>query len=150
MNARIRGAAVIVHDDRIALAYHQDEFRGIEWWSPPGGGIDEPHETILACAEREALEETSLCVVADRPIYAQELWNQRRNQRTLELFILCRLADGVSPDQIRPDNEISDARFLSAVDARSELILPAVFQDVVWQDLAAGFPVFRYLGLVEV
>lgn len=98
----------------------------------------------------EALEETSLCVVADRPIYAQELWNQRRNQRTLELFILCRLADGVSPDQIRPDNEISDARFLSAVDARSELILPAVFQDVVWQDLAAGFPVFRYLGLVEV
>jgi 8-oxo-dGTP diphosphatase len=148
MKARIRGAAVIVHDNRIALAHHGDPHLGYTWWSPPGGGVD-GEESILAGAEREALEETSLRVVAERPIYAQELIDRRRKQRTLELFILCRLADGVPPDDLKPDNEIADARFFTAAEAVGELILPEVFQEVVWQDLSAGFPTFRYLGIVE-
>jgi ADP-ribose pyrophosphatase YjhB (NUDIX family) len=146
MKSRIRGAAVIVHEDRIAFARHSDSHRGLVWWSPPGGAA-EGEETILASAEREALEETSLRVVAERPIYAQELIDHRRKSRTLELFILCRLAEGVSPDDIEPDNEIDEARFLTEAEAASELILPDVFRQVVWQDLAAGFPEFRYLGV---
>jgi ADP-ribose pyrophosphatase YjhB (NUDIX family) len=148
MKARIRGAAVIVHDRRIALARHSDDYRNLVWWSPPGGEVD-GEESILASAEREALEEISLRVVAERPIYAQELIDRRRKSRTLELFILCRLAYGVSPADLAPDNEIDEARFFTAEEAAGELILPQVFQQVVWQDLAAGFPTFRYLGLVE-
>jgi ADP-ribose pyrophosphatase YjhB (NUDIX family) len=149
MNARIRGAAVIVHQQQIVLARHSDDHRGLVWWSPPGGGVED-EESILVSAEREALEETSLRVVAERPIYAQELIDHRRNSRTLELFILCHLADGVTPADIQADNEIDAARFFTAADAAGELILPDVFHETVWQDLVAGFTTFRYLGLTEV
>jgi 8-oxo-dGTP pyrophosphatase MutT (NUDIX family) len=150
MKSRIRGAAVIVHEQQIALAFHTDMHRDLKWWSPPGGGIDGKSETILTCAEREAFEETSLRVVAERPIYAQEHYSPHRKTRTLELFILCHLADGVTPADLKADNEISDARFFSAETARDVLILPEVFQSVVWEDLARGFSEFRYLGLIEV
>lgn len=149
MKARIRGAAVIVHEHQIVLARHADQQRGLVWWSPPGGGVED-EESILVSAEREALEETSLRVVAERPIYAQELIDHRRKSRTLELFILCRLAEGVTPTSLRADNEIDEARFFTAADAAGELILPEVFRVVVWQDLAAGFPEFRYLGVARV
>ena len=146
VKARIRGAAVIVHERQIVLARHADEQRGLVWWSPPGGGVED-RESILVSAEREAFEETSLRVVAERPIYAQELINHQRKSRTLELFILCRLADGVTPADLHADNEIEEARFFTAADAADALILPEVFRAVVWQDLAAGFPEFRYLGV---
>ena len=148
MKARIRGAAVIVHEQRIAFARHSDPHLDYSWWSPPGGGVD-GEESILRSAEREALEETSLRVVAERPIYAQELIDRRRKSRTLELFILCRLAEGVDPGDLRPDNEIEEARFFTAREAAGELMLPDVFQQIVWDDLAAGFPAFRYLGIIE-
>lgn len=148
MKARIRGAAVIVHEGRLALARHDDPALDYVWWSPPGGQAD-GRETIYACAEREALEETSLRVVAERAIYAQELINRHWKSRTLELFILCHLADGVSPAELRPDNEIRDARWFTREETAGELILPDVFRDLVWDDLAAGFPEFRYLGMAE-
>ena len=148
MKARIRGAAVIVHENQIVLARHDDTKRGLSWWSPPGGGVED-EETILISAEREALEETSLRVIAERPIYAQELIDHRRNQRSLELFILCHLAAGVAPAHLHADNEIAEARFFSAQDAANELILPEVFREVVWQDLADEFKTFRYLGITE-
>lgn len=150
MKARIRGAAVIVHENQIALAFHTDQYRALEWWSPPGGGVDGKTETILQCAEREALEETSLRVVAERPIYAAEHYSPHRKQRTLELFVLCRLAPGVTPDDLKADNEISEARFFTAESARNELILPEVFREIVWQDIASNFSEFRYLGLFEI
>ena len=148
--ARIRGAAVIVHEQQIAFAFHTGMHRALEWWSPPGGGIEGKSETILECTEREALEETSLHVIAERPIYAQEHYSPHRKQRTLELFILCHLAPGVSPADLKADNEISEARFFTAETTKDVLILPQVFQSVVWDDLARGFPEFRYLGLVEI
>jgi ADP-ribose pyrophosphatase YjhB (NUDIX family) len=146
MNPRLRGAAVIVHEGRIAFARHADPERDLAFWSPPGGAV-EGEEPIFVSAEREALEETSLRVVAERPIYAQELIDHRWNSHTLELFILCRLADGVSPDEIRADNEIDEARFLSEADTAGLLMLPEVFHRTVWDDLRAGFPEFRYLGV---
>jgi ADP-ribose pyrophosphatase YjhB (NUDIX family) len=148
MKARIRGAAVIVHEQQIVLARHDDAERRLTWWSPPGGGV-EGEESILVSAEREAREETSLRVIAERPIYAQELLDPRRKSRTLELFILCRLADGVVPTDLRADNEIAEARFFTAASAAHQLILPDVFRAVVWDDLAAGFPEFRYLGVAH-
>lgn len=149
MRARIRGAAVVIHESRLALAKHEHAERGLTWWSPPGGSV-ERRETILISAEREALEETSLRVVAERPIYAQELINSYYGNRVLELFILCRLADGVSPDEIRGDHEIDEARWFTREEAAGELILPEFFAAQLWDDLATGFTEFRYLGLAEI
>ena len=148
MKSRIRGAAVIVHGDGIVFARHHDPHRNLTWWSPPGGGVD-GQESILVAAEREALEETSLRVVADRPIYAQDLWSEHRNTRSLELFILCHLADSETIDNLRADNEIDEVRIITRATSTGELILPEVFSGTVWDDLDAGFPAFRYLGMTE-
>ena len=151
MKARIRGAAVIVHNDGIIFARHEDDPRaprGFNFWSPPGGGV-ENDETILQAAEREAMEEVSLRVVAERPIYAQELISPAYRNRTLELFILCRLADGESLDHLKADHEISEATLLTRATATGHRILPEVFAETVWDDLDRGFAEFRYLGLAR-
>lgn len=149
MRHRIRGAAVVVHDDRLLLARHDDRGRSLSWWSPPGGGV-EGEEDILAAAAREALEETSLRVVAERPVYGQELVDRRRGSRTLEYFVLCRLAPDASPGDVRAANEIAAARWVDRAEAAGLPILPDAFATVFWDDLAAGFPTFRHLGLTVV
>ncbi len=146
MRHRIRGAAVVVHEGRLLLARHDDAKRDLSWWSPPGGGVD-GEEDILASAVREAEEETSLRVVALRPIYGQELIDRRRNNRTLEYFVLCELATGVDPGEMRAANEIPEARWLDRAATVGLLVLPTVFATTFWVDLAAGFPEFRHLGL---
>lgn len=149
MRHRIRGAAVVVHDGKLLLARHDDAKRGLSWWSPPGGGV-EGDEDILVSAAREAEEETSLRVVPLRPVYAQELVNRRRNTRTLELFVRCELAPGASPDDLRAANEIAEARWVDRTTSGDLLILPTVFAAAFWDDLAAGFPEFRHLGLTVI
>jgi len=146
MRHRIRGAAVVVHEGRLLLARHDDRKRGLSWWSPPGGGV-EGEEDILAAAAREAVEETSLRVVPLRPIYGQELIDRRRDNRTLEYFVLCELAAGASPDNLLAANEIAEARWVGQAAAAGLPILPTVFATEFWDDLAAGFPTFRHLGL---
>jgi len=140
---------VVVHEGRLLLARHDDRKRGLSWWSPPGGGV-EGEEDILAAAAREAEEETSLRVVPLRPIYGQELIDRRRNNRTLEYFVLCELAAGASPDDIRAANEIAEARWVDREAATVLPILPDAFATEFWDDLAAGFPTFRHLGLTVV
>ena len=137
---------MVVHEGRLLLARHDDRKRGLSWWSPPGGGV-EGEEDILAAAAREAAEETSLRVVPLRPIYGQELIDRRRNNRTLEYFVLCELAAGASPDELRAANEIAEARWVDQTAVAGIPILPDVFATVFWEDLAAGFPTFRHLGL---
>ena len=149
MRHRIRGAAVVVHEGRLLLARHDDRKRGLSWWSPPGGGV-EGEEDILASAVREAGEETSLRVVPIRPIYGQELIDRRRNNRTLELFVLCELAARASPDELRVANEIAEARWVDRTASDDLLILPDVFATTFWDDLAAGSPTFRHLGLTVI
>lgn len=146
MRHRIRGAAVVVHDDRLLLALHGDAAHGLMYWSPPGGGV-EGREDLFACAVRETEEETSLRVVAERPLYLQELVNHRRKTRTLELFVLCRLADGVHPGELRAANEITESRLVSQAEAVQLNVLPGIFAGAFWDDLSAGFPTFRHLGL---
>ena len=151
MKARIRGAAVIVVNDGIVFARHEDNRkirRGYTWWSPPGGGVEDD-ETILQAAEREAFEEVSLRIVAERPIYAHELISPSYKTRTLELFILCHLADNESLDHLKANNEIDEAVVLNRAAAKGEKILPEVFANLVWDDLERGFPEFRYLGIAK-
>ena len=146
MRHRIRGAAVVIHEGRLLLARHDDKKCGLSWWSPPGGGV-EKEEDILTAAAREAEEETSLRVVPFRPIYGQELIDRRRSNRTLEYFVLCELAAGASPDDIRAANEIAEARWVDRASSADLPILPTVFAAAFWDDLAAGFRAFRHLGL---
>ncbi|CAA9365554.1 MAG: hypothetical protein AVDCRST_MAG21-92 [uncultured Nocardioidaceae bacterium] len=149
MRHRIRGAAVVVHEGRLLLARHDDRKRGLSWWSPPGGGV-EGEEDILASAAREAEEETSLRVVPVRPVYGQELIDRRRSNRTLEYFVLCELAAGASPDELRAANEIAEARWVDRAASTELLVLPDVFATAFWDDLAAGFPTFRHLGITVI
>lgn len=148
MRHRIRGAAVVVHEGRLLLAGHE-RHAGVTLWTPPGGGA-EGEEGVLAAAAREAEEETNIRVVPDRPIYAQEFVDRARRSFTLELFVLCSLADGAFPDDVGPANEITAARWVDRHEAAGLRVLPIVFATTFWDDLTAGFPAFRHLGLTVI
>lgn len=149
MKQRIRAAGLVVRDDRLLLVRHklprQDEW----WWSPPGGGV-EGIETLFAAAEREVWEETNLRVRAGRIAYVQELVDAGRNRRIVEFFVVCDNIEGELLGEREGPPYTLEARFLSPDETRGEPVLPGVFRSDFWDDLAAGFPDVRYLGLVIV
>lgn len=79
---------------RVLLLRWHDPVAGVEFWEPPGGGID-PGETPLEAARRELWEETGLPgeAVQDRwlPVDRDFHWLGRHYVKT-ERFYLARFA----------------------------------------------------------
>jgi 8-oxo-dGTP diphosphatase len=146
---RIRVAALVVHGDRLLLSRHEHPAYGT-WWTPPGGGLEDG-ETIPACAEREAGEETGLTVAAGEIASIGQFIEPSRNRHTLELFVLARVTAGLDdPAAViapRGERHVHEARFVSRAEAAALRVLPEVFADAFWDDLTAGFARTRYLGL---
>ncbi len=144
MKQRIRAAAIVVRDGRLLLVRHAGA--GDAWWSPPGGGV-EGGETLLAAAEREVWEETNLRVRAGKIAYVQELLDARRSRRTLECFVACDDLGGVLLGEREGPPYTQQARFFARAELEAERVLPDVFAEAFWDDLAAGLPEARYLGM---
>ena len=144
MKQRIRAAAIVVRDGRLLLVRHAGA--GDAWWSPPGGGV-EGGETLLAAAEREVWEETNLRVRAGKIAYVQELLDVRRNRRTIECFVVCDDLGGVLLGEREGPAYAQQARFVSRAELAAERVLPDLFAAGFWDDLAAGLPDARYLGM---
>ena len=149
VKARIRGAAVIVHENRIALAFIPI---GTETWN---GGHRRVGELM---ARRRPYCSVPNAKPWKRPVCA--LWpNARSTPPSTTVHIatsvrLSYLSSAVWPWRHSRRSEgrqrDSEARFFNAESARNELILPEVFREIVWQDLADNFAEFRYLGLFEI
>lgn len=149
---RIRAAALIVDDDdRLLLVKHVDPATGEVWWIPPGGKL-EGRETIFDCVRREIWEETNLVAEVGKIVYVREVIEAEFDRRHMEIYLLGggatgEIALGNSAGQ-EDEHYIRDARFLSRAGMADKLIFPPILTtQTFWDDLAAGFPTVRYLGL---
>ncbi|MBB6099374.1 ADP-ribose pyrophosphatase YjhB (NUDIX family) [Deinobacterium chartae] len=146
MRHRISAAGVVVRDGALLLVRHHRPGH-YDFWLPPGGGL-EGAESVFEGAEREVLEETGLRVRAVRLLYVQEILEP--GLRIFKSFVLCSETGGELSSGGRVGDErnfLVDARFLGPHELVKLELYPEVFRREFWDDLRAGFPETRYLGL---
>ena len=148
MRYGISAAALIAHQQQLLLVNHR-EHRRYDFWVPPGGKL-QGNESIFDCAQRETMEETGLFVKLDRIIYIVEY--TQPDYHFCKFFIRCKQFDGTLTLANKEPGEtfLANARFFSKADMRGLDVRPAILKDLFWDDLEAGFPETRYLGLEEI
>jgi ADP-ribose pyrophosphatase YjhB (NUDIX family) len=149
MRHRIRSTALIVQDESLLLVKHQHPTTGNVWWVPAGGGV-EGDESVFECAEREVWEETGLSVELERIVCIREFVEPGYHH--CELFMLATSFSGeLTTENVAgkgmDEQFIKDARFLSKDEIKSNTVYPEMLEDVFWDDVGAGFPSTRYLGV---
>jgi 8-oxo-dGTP diphosphatase len=151
MKHRIRSAVIIVDDNKILLIKHVHPKTGIEWWVPPGGGVEEKDASIFECAKREVFEEANLKIDASRVIYIREFHDKEDNVLNVELFVL---ADNYTGDvDIKniagsgPDEHyIKKAEWFTKEDLQDITVYPEILKDSFWEDYKNSFSETKYLG----
>jgi ADP-ribose pyrophosphatase YjhB (NUDIX family) len=151
MEYRIRGAALIVQDNRLLLIKSTVHQTGEIVWVPPGGGLV-GSESIYECAIRETFEEAGVSVELDRIVYLRDFIEQESSRHHFEVFILAKSFSGTPTIEnvigLDDENYVLEARFLSREEMREIIVYPEVLKDGFWDDLEAGFPSTRYLGVI--
>ncbi len=148
MRYGISAAALIVQHKRLLLVNHKKSGQ-YDFWLPPGGKL-QGDESIFDCARREAMEETGLSVELDRIIYIVEY--AEPDYHFCKFFIRCKRFAGTLTLANREPEEtfLVNARFFAKADLQGLKVHPAILQAHFWDDLEAGFPETRYLGLEEI
>ena len=152
MEHRVRAAVIIVDGGKILLVKHVDPASGNEWWIPPGGGLLPQDRSIVDCADREVFVETGLKVRIGRLIYLREFLEEAPSVHHVELFLLAReFAGELTMEHIKgkgPHEEfIRELRWLGQGEVQDLIVYPEHLRDSFWDDMAAGFPEARYLGV---
>ena len=144
----ISAAALIVQHKHLLLVNHRKSGQ-YDFWLPPGGKL-QGQESIFDCARREVLEETGLSVDLDRIVYIVEYVEP--HYHFCKFFISCKRFAGTLTLANREPEEtfLVNARFFAKADLRGLDVRPAILQDRFWDDLEAGFPKTRYLGLKKI
>ncbi|MCM1981718.1 NUDIX hydrolase [Lyngbya confervoides BDU141951] len=76
------------HPQEILLIKHQSRTRpGKILWLPPGGGLEAEDESIFACAQREAKEESGLDVQVSRIAYVHEFIDATHHIRHVAFYM---------------------------------------------------------------
>ncbi len=147
MRFGVSAAAVVLNDRRVLLVHHQEP-RRYDFWLPPSGSL-KGEESIFDCAEREALEETGLYVELDRIVYVQEFVEP--DYHFCKFFILCKTYSGelTLANKDADESFLVDARFCAQAELQRLNVRPEILKHQFWDDLEAGFPQIRYLGLVR-
>jgi 8-oxo-dGTP diphosphatase len=144
----ISAGALVVQDNRVLLVHHVEKGR-YDFWVPPGGSV-EGEESIFECARRETLEETGLRVDLDRIVYIQEFVEP--GYHFCKFFIVCAAYTGNVTLENRDADEsfLVDARFFARDQLEALTVYPEIMRGQFWDDLKAGFPRTRYLGLEKI
>ena len=148
MRYGISAAALIIQQRKLLLVNHK-EIGQYDFWVPPGGKL-QGNESIFDCAQRETMEETGLSVALDRIVYIVEY--AEPGYHFCKFFIRCKTFDGHLTLANRESDEtfLVNARFFSKMDMDGLDVRPTVLKNQFWDDLEAGFPETRYLGLEEI
>ncbi len=154
MKHRIRSAAIVIANAQILMVKHKTLATGVEWWIPPGGGVEPQDATIMTCAQRETWEETGLTVSCDRIAYIREFVQPESDMRHMEFFLV---ADLISqnpaaitlehlPEPLSHGHQVIGVEWLSRSALQDLVVYPEILkQDEFWDDWARGFPQVKYL-----
>ena len=148
MEHRIRAAALVVDDGKLLLVHNQHPVTGLEYWIPPGGGL-ENNESIYECAIRETREETGLAVMLGPILYIGEFLDLENNHHVIEAFILADEYTGrLSNDNWQPGEKkfIKGYGFLSRREMSDLNVFPDVLKDEFWDVIKADVKPVTYLG----
>lgn len=145
MRYGISCGAVILDAGKVLLVHHREQGK-YDFWVLPGGRL-EGSESILDCIRREVWEETNLEIKPGKILYIQEF--VQPEYHFIKPFLLCEITGGkLSLKNNSADkNFLVEARFFGQKELAGRLVYPEILNEEFWQDLAAGFPEVRYLGL---
>ena len=150
MQHRIKGAALVVQDNRLLLTKSRDHITCEEFGVPTGGGV-EGDESIFECARRETFEEVGILVEFDRIVYLGQFIDHRLDTHQFEMFILCRSFTGELTTEYKfgqPDAyDVLEAWYLSREEVSSLTVYPQALKDEFWDDLDGDSRRVRYLGI---
>lgn len=150
MKHRIRSAAIVIDNDKILLVKHKHPKSGIEFWVPPGGGLEDS-ESIYDCAIRETYEETGLEVILGEIRYLREFVDPEHGEHHFEIFIQAKSFVGeLTISNVNPDDRdgpyVKEVKFLSQVDISGLTVYPEILKNEFWEELRSGKLQIRYIG----
>ena len=147
MENGIRAGILVFNDDKLLLVKQFYPEDGFTWWVVPGGRVEED-ETILECAERETLEETSLEVKAGRVIYLRQYIDRPAGINSIEIFLTCDGFEGSVAHKKQWESEnIEEVGFFTRQETEEMNVLPPELKKHVWLDYDVGFPSIKFLGI---
>lgn len=157
MRHRVRAAALImrpaVHPTEILLVKHASQTRpGKIMWLSPGGGLEAEDESIFACAQREALEESGLKVELSHIAYVHEFIDSLTQIHHVAFYMATATYSGtIGLEHLPPDatdaNAILDIVWVNRSDIKGLSVYPSYLKtDEFWHDATQGFTPTKYLG----
>lgn len=139
---------LIVNAGRLLLVREVDPRTGLEYWVPPGGGIEEADPTIFMGAQREVFEEAGVGVEVGRLIYLREFRESLRDTRWLELYFLANGHRTVQPSrQAEVASELRrETRWFTRQELEDVVVYPDVLRNDFWEHVLEEHGAVRYLG----
>ena len=142
---RVSARAIVVHEGQILLNCFGDGL----YYNIPGGGM-EPGETAPETVVREVLEESGLCVEAERLLFTYEYEpvrceNAHGSRQHLSLFFACKLLGSAEittpliPDQNPDDPGIqSHAKWVPVAELPNTPFVPYAILDSLMKYIETG------------
>lgn len=144
MLIRVRAAAIIMNEkEEVLLVYHRHPQTGEEWWTLPGGGLEDDESAVDAVV-REVREECGIECVPGRLVYVREYIDWENDTHHVGLFFIAETDNYEIKTGIDPELEeqlIVEARFLSKEEIiNTEVpVYPEILLDKFWEDLRRNF-----------
>jgi len=104
--------------NRVLLVKGQRPEKGENYWSTPGGGVEEG-ESVYRAAERELTEETGYAGRVEKIVFAQDYPNQDHG-RNFEIFMVGNIDESIAPRE----NCDHEPRFFSEAEFKYIYFLP--------------------------
>jgi len=108
---RVGVGALVIHEGKVLLIK-----RGVEpskgSWSVPGGSL-KLGESLVACAERETLEETGVVIRGEKPIYVFEYQELNQEDRLRYHFVIIDVYGHYVEGEPTGGDDAAEARWVS-------------------------------------
>lgn len=145
----------MVRHERLLLVHHLERRTGVDYWLPPGGGLELSDSSVFACAARETMEETGVTISGSSILYVQEFVDHAHGFRNVEFFVLADVAAGEeSACEMRSPNydlpAVAEVGWFSMEMMKDMTIYPECLKDTFWRDRLVSPIVTRHVGTVVI